>query len=54
MQYKTVKTVNGKNIYKIEGTHGIYYVDVTNGNGWKAYRTFRTIKAAAEFISRTY
>lgn len=48
--YETVKTVKGYEIYRMKGTHGAYYVNVREGKGWKEYHTFRTIKAAVEFI----
>lgn len=48
--YETVKTVKGYDIYRMVGTHGQYYVNVREGKGWKEFHTFRTIKAAAEFI----
>lgn len=43
--YETVKTVNGHDIYRMKGTHGVYHVNFSK-NG---YCTFRTIKAAAAF-----
>lgn len=47
--YETVKTVNGYDITRMKGTHGFYYVTIREGKSWKAYQTFRTIKAAAAF-----
>ena len=44
--YETVKVVNGYEIKRMKGTHGFYHVNVRAGK----YYTFRTIKAAAEFI----
>ena len=47
--YETVKVVNGYEITRRKGTHGFYEVVTRQGKNWKEYRTFRTIKAAAEF-----
>ena len=45
--YEVVKIVNGYEITRAKGTHGFYYVYFgAHGN---KFRTFRTIKAAAEF-----
>lgn len=49
MKYETVKVVNGYEIYRAVGTRGFYYVNIREGKGWKAFHTFRTIKAAAQF-----
>lgn len=54
MTYETVKTVKGIAITRVKGTHGFYYVNIRDGKGWKEYHTFRTIKAAAEFIEKTF
>lgn len=48
--YETVKIVNGYEIKRMKGTHGAYHVNVREGKGWKEFHTFRTIKAAVEFI----
>ncbi len=50
--YETVKTVNGYEIKRIKGTRGAYHVNVRedDGKGWTEFHTFRTIKAAVEFI----
>lgn len=50
--YETVKVVNGHPIKRMKGSTGFYYVDVKedNGKGFRAFQTFRTIKAAEEFI----
>lgn len=48
--YETVKVVNGYEIKRMKGTRGAYHVNVREGNGWKEFHTFRTIKAAVEFI----
>ena len=47
--YETVKVVNGFEIYRMKGTHGFYYVNIREGNGWKEFHSFRTIKAAVQF-----
>lgn len=48
--YEVVKTVNGVAIWRMIGTHGCYHVNVREGKGWKEFHTFRTIKAAVQFI----
>lgn len=50
--YETVKTVKGYNITRMIGTHGQYHVVVREGKGFKEFHTFRTIKAAVEFIEK--
>ena len=52
--YETVKTVKGIAITRAKGTHSFYYVNIKEGKGWKEFHTFRTIKAAAEFIEKTF
>ena len=51
--YETVKTVKGYDITRMKGTKGCYYVNVREGKGFREFHTFRTIKAAAEFIEAT-
>ena len=48
--YETVKIVNGYEIKRMAGTRGFYHVNVREGRGWAEFHTFRTIKAAVEFI----
>ena len=48
--YEVVKTVKGYDITRVKGTRGLYYVNVREGKGWREFHTFRTIKAAVEFI----
>jgi hypothetical protein len=48
--YETVKVVNGYEIKRMKGSHGFYHVNVREGKGWKEFHTFRTIKAAVQFI----
>jgi len=50
--YETVKTVNGYEIKRMKGTHGFYHITVREDNktGFKEFHTFKTIKAAAQFI----
>ena len=43
--YETVKIINGKEIYRMKGTKGIYHIRVNENK----YYTFRTIKAATAF-----
>ena len=51
--YETVKTVKGYEIKRMKGTHGAYHVAIREGKGFKEFCTFKTIKAAAEFIETT-
>lgn len=51
--YEVVKVVKGYAIVRMKGTRGAYYVNVREGKGWREFHTFRTIKAAAEFIEKT-
>lgn len=45
--YETVKVVNGYEIYRLVGSRRSFWVNIKQGQrAW-----FRTIKAAAEFIS---
>lgn len=50
--YETVKVVRGYEIKRMKGTRGAYHVNVREDNeiGFREFHTFRTIKAAAEFI----
>lgn len=48
--YETVKIVNGYEVKRMKGTRGVYHVTVREGKGWQEFHTFRTIKAAVEFI----
>ena len=50
MKVETVKVINGYAITRMEGSRGCYHVTVREGKGFKEFRTFRTIKAAVEFI----
>lgn len=50
--YETVKTVKGYEIKRMKGTHGAYHVTIREGKGFREYHTFRTIKAATEFIEK--
>ena len=50
MTYETVRIVKGHAILRMVGTRGFYHVIISEGNNWRAERTFRTIKAAVEFI----
>lgn len=49
--YETVKVVKGYEITRMKGTKGFYHVNVREGKDWKEFHTFRTIKAAVEFIN---
>lgn len=52
--YETVKIVKGYEIKRLIGSRGAYHVTVRedDGRGFKEFHTFRTIKAATEFIER--
>lgn len=49
--YETIKTVNGYEIKRMNGTKGAYHVSIRedDNKGWREFHTFRTIKAATEF-----
>ena len=51
--YETVRVVKGYAIVRMKGTRGVYHVNVKEGPGWREFHTFRTIKAAVEFIEKT-
>lgn len=51
--YETIKTVKGYNIERMKGTRGHYHVTIREGEHFKVYHTFKTIKAAVEFIEKT-
>ena len=51
--YETVKVVKGYEIKRMKGTRGDYHVNVREGKGFREFHTFRTIKAATEFIETT-
>lgn len=51
--YEVVKVVNGYAITRMIGSKGCYHVCIEQGNGFKKLLTFRTIKAAAEYIITT-
>jgi hypothetical protein len=46
---EVVKIVNGYEITRRKGTHGVYNVAIREDKGWSEFRTFRTIKAAVAF-----
>lgn len=48
--YETVKIVKGYAITRMKGTRGFYHVNVREGKGFREFHTFKTIKAAVEFI----
>lgn len=50
--YEVVKVVNGYEIKRMVGTRGFYHINIREGEGWKEFHTFRTIKAAAEFAQQ--
>ena len=51
--YEVVRVVKGYEIKRMKGTHGAYHVTVREGKGFREFHTFRTIKAAVEFIEKT-
>ena len=50
MEKITVKEVNGYKVEKYANTRGQYFVNVREGNGFREFHTFRTIKDAVKFI----
>ena len=54
--YEVVKVVKGYEIKRLKGTRGAYHVNVREREGcggiWREFHTFRTIKAAVEFIEK--
>ncbi len=50
--YETVKVVKGYAIVRMIGTRGAYHVNVREGKGFREFHTFKTIKAAVEFIEK--
>ena len=51
--YETVRIIKGHAITRSVGSRGVYYVTIKEGQGWREFQMFRTIKAAAEFIEKT-
>ena len=52
METITVKEVNGYKVEKYANTHGQYFVNIREGEGFREFHTFRTIKAAVKFIEK--
>ena len=50
--FETVKVVKGYEIRRLVGSKGAYHVTVREGKGFREFHTFRTIKAAVEFINK--
>ena len=50
--YEDVKVVKGYEITRMKGTRCAYHVTVREGKGFREFHTFRTIKAAVEFIEK--
>ena len=48
--WEVVKTVKGCDITRMTGSRGAYHVSVREGKGFREFHTFKTIKAAVEFI----
>lgn len=51
--YEVVKIVKGYEILRMKGTKGAYHVNIREGKGFREFHTFKTIKAATEFIEKT-
>lgn len=51
--YETVKIIKGHEIKRMKGTKGFYHVNIREGKGFREFHTFKTIKAAVEFIETT-
>lgn len=49
--YEVVKTIKGYDITRLKGSKGCYHVNVREGKGFREFHTFKTIKAAVEFIN---
>ena len=52
MTVEVVKVVKGYEITRMKGFKGCYHINIREGNGFKEYLTFKTIKAAVEFIEK--
>lgn len=50
--YEVVKIVKGYEILRMKGTKGAYHVNIREGKGFREFHTFKTIKAATEFIEK--
>lgn len=50
--YEVVRVVKGYEIKRMKGSKGPYHVLVREGKGFREFHTFRSIKAAAEFIEK--
>ena len=50
--YEVVKVVKGYEITRMKGSKGCYHVNVREGKGFREFHTFKTIKAATEFIQK--
>lgn len=51
--YEVIKIVKGYEILRMKGTKGAYHVNIREGKGFRKFHTFKTIKAAVEFIEKT-
>lgn len=52
LNQEVVKVVKGYAITRTPNTHHYYYVTLKSGENWRSFKTFRTIKAAAEYIEK--
>ena len=46
------ETVKGYEVKRMIGTRGAYHVTVRDGKGFREFHTFKTVKAAVEFIEK--
>lgn len=51
--YETVKIIKGYEIKRMRGTKGAYHVNIREGKGFREFHTFKSVKAAVEFIETT-
>jgi len=51
--YEVVKIVKGYEITRMKGSKGVYHVTIREGKSFREFYTFKTIKAATEFIEKT-
>lgn len=52
MTIETVREVKGYKVQRYAGTRGHFFVNIREGENFRAFYTFKTIKAAVEFIEK--
>lgn len=52
MQIETVRELKGYRVQRYAGTRGHFFVNIREGKGFREFHTFKTIKAAVEFIEK--